>query len=170
MDNKDLNDKNHASCIKSVINTYCVLNKWMSDAWRNSRMVEWMPIDEFLYEKQIFIESRFPDLPTSGLFIFWEIHFKIQKLLFVVIARHGIMLWSHSPSCYLRRLFNITFSAYFGRAVLKPDVLGLNSGSVVMCCVGLGEFLSLSVLHFFLYLSPRMTVRMKMPLRHVKCL
>ena len=64
----------------------------MSDAWRNSRMVEWMPIDEFLYEKQIFIESRFPDLPTSGLFIFWEIHFKIQKLLFIAIARHGIIL------------------------------------------------------------------------------
>lgn len=64
----------------------------MSGAWRNSRMGEWMPIDEFLYEKQIFIESRFPDLPTSGLFIFWEICFKIQKLLFIVIARHGIML------------------------------------------------------------------------------
>ena len=63
----------------------------MSGAWRNSRMGEWMPIDEFLYEKQIFIESRFPDLPTSGLFIFWEICFKIQKSLLIAIARPEII-------------------------------------------------------------------------------
>ena len=34
-------------------------------------MAEWMPIDEFIYEKQIFIESRFPVLPTL-VFLFFE--------------------------------------------------------------------------------------------------
>ena len=34
---------------------------------------------------------------------------------------------------------NITFSAYFGTAVLKPDFLGLNSGSVGDLLCGLGR-------------------------------
>ena len=40
---------------------------------------------------------------------------------------------------YLKRLFNITFLAYFGRAVLKPDFLGLNYGSVGNMLSGLGQ-------------------------------
>ena len=44
----------------------------MSDAWRNSRMGEWMPIDEFLYRKQNFIDSRFAGLPTSEVFLIFE--------------------------------------------------------------------------------------------------
>ena len=72
LDDKDLNDKNRASRTKSVINTYCVLNTCMSDAWRKSRMVEWMPIDEFLYKKQNFMDSRFPVLPTTEVFLIFE--------------------------------------------------------------------------------------------------
>ena len=40
---------------------------------------------------------------------------------------------------YLKRLFNITFLAYFGRAVLKPDFVGLNSDSVGDMLSGLGQ-------------------------------
>ena len=42
-------------------------------------------------------------------------------------------------SYYLKRLFDITFSAYLGRAVLKPDFLGLNSGSVCDMLSGPGH-------------------------------
>ena len=68
---KDLNDKTHSSFTKGVISTYYVLNTCMSDAWRNSRMGEWMPIDEFLYRKQNFID-RFEGLPTSEVFLIFE--------------------------------------------------------------------------------------------------
>ena len=44
----------------------------MPDAWRNSRMGEWMPTDEFLYRKQNFIHSRFAGLPTSEVFLIFE--------------------------------------------------------------------------------------------------
>ena len=40
---------------------------------------------------------------------------------------------------YLERLFNITLSAYFERAVLKPDFLALNSWSVGDILSGLGQ-------------------------------
>ena len=65
-----------------------------------------MPVDEFLYKKQIFIENRIPILPRSKVFLFLKNMSKIQKLLFIVITRHGIIIQIHLLSYYLKTLKN----------------------------------------------------------------
>lgn len=98
------------------------LNKCISDSWIKSRMVEWMPTDEFLYKKRMFSESRFPALPTSKVFIF-EKRIKIQKLLFIVITGHWnnidsfaiILLKKTYLMCFLQYFLNCSVEARFLR-------------------------------------------------------
>lgn len=70
------------------------LNGWMNACW-------WISL-----QKQIFIENRIPILPRSKAFLFLKNMCKIQKLLFIVITRHGIIIHIHLLSYYLKTLKN----------------------------------------------------------------
>lgn len=77
------------------------MGEWMNGWMKPSSMGWWISL-----QKQIFIENRIPILPGSKVFLFLKNMCKIQKLLFIVITRHGMIIQIHLLSYYLKTLKN----------------------------------------------------------------